>query len=105
MIKLLQMLGFEPTWDAQVWLKKWSTWLAVVQAALGAATLAWVALDADMRAAIPVIIPKVTGIATLAIAFITPILTNATQRKLPTPETTNEKVQALPDTESKDAPC
>lgn len=76
------MLGLTPTYDAHLWLRKWSTLLSALQGMFGAALVAWMSLPEDMRARFPDWVPTGIGTGVLLVALLTPLATNTVQNKL-----------------------
>jgi len=79
---LIEKLGLTPTLDSVAWLSKGTTWLSALQAAFGAALIAWLAMDTSMRAEFPKWVIWAIGGGVVATAFLTTFISNVRQQKV-----------------------
>lgn len=79
---LLRKLGFTPTLDAVAWLSKWSTKLAALQLAFGAALGAWLTFDDGMKASFPGWVPTLLGAGVMLTGFLQALAPNIAQKKV-----------------------
>ena len=86
MERLLRFFGLTPVASAFQWKSKISTWIGVLQVALGAAVVAWTQLPAELRTEVPRDVVALVSGATVLLGFLAPLLTNALQPKLQSPK-------------------
>lgn len=82
MIKLLEALGLTPTWNADMWKSKMSTWLSLLQACGGAMLIAWFTLGDKIQDAMPQWVLIAFGGFVVVVAGLTVLAANTSQRRL-----------------------
>ena len=84
---LLTLLGLTPVADVADWTRWWSTRLAALSGACGAAAFAYGQLPPQWQAQLPDWLGGALGVASIASAFLIPMFRSAEQKALTQKET------------------
>lgn len=85
MTAVLKKVGLKPTSDAHLWLKKWSTWLALASASAMGALGTYALMPQRVQDLIPDWALLALGAIALVSALLVPVATSLSQPKLETP--------------------
>jgi hypothetical protein len=94
---IIRLLGLTPVANADKWYRKQTTWLSLLQGALGAGVAAYIALPARMTDQWPDWLISSFGYSTVAVAIATWVAANVRQDKIAAPPVVHEPLQRLPE--------
>jgi len=76
------MSKIQLTQDANLWMKKWSTWLSLASASLTAGAVAFAAMPAAWQAEFPDGLGGYLAMAAVGCAMLVPVATSVSQSSL-----------------------